>query len=96
MTRLLARAASAALAAAALLALAACGPTGTDPTTVEPTAPGAYPESTAYPDIPVAAPRGITAIDCSRQRSTTAITSCAVLGRTTAWGMTELEEAEVE
>ena len=55
MTRLNARAASAALAAAALLALAACGPTGTESTAVEPTAPGAYPESTSYPDIPVAA-----------------------------------------
>lgn len=55
MTRLIARAASAALAAAALLALAACGPTGTESTAVEPTAPAPYPESTSYPDIPIAA-----------------------------------------
>ena len=54
MTRLIARAGTAALAAAALLALAACGPTGTDSSRVEPTAPAAYPESTSYPDIPVA------------------------------------------
>ena len=54
MTRLFARAASAALAAAALLALSACGPTGTD-SIVEPSAPAVYPESTSYPDIPVAA-----------------------------------------
>jgi len=55
MTRLIARAASAALAAAALLALAACGPTGADSTAVEPSSPAVYPESTSYPDIPVAA-----------------------------------------
>lgn len=55
MTRLSARAAPAALAAAALLALSACGPTGTSSTTVEPTAPAAYPDATSYPDIPVAA-----------------------------------------
>jgi len=55
MTRLVARAGIAALAAAALLSLAACGPTGSDSSRVEPTAPAVYPESTSYPDIPVAA-----------------------------------------
>lgn len=55
MTRLLPSAALAALAAAALLALAACGPTGSTSTTVDPTSPAVYPESTSYPDIPVAA-----------------------------------------
>ncbi|CAN5298062.1 alpha/beta hydrolase [soil metagenome] len=53
MTRLPARATAAALAVAALLGLAACGPTGSDSSRVEPTAPAAYPESTSYPDIPV-------------------------------------------
>ena len=54
MTRLTARAALAALGGAALLCLAACGPTGADSSRVEPTGPAAYPESTSYPDIPVA------------------------------------------
>jgi acetyl esterase len=55
MNRLTARAALVAPAVAALLLLAACGPTGTDSSRVEPTAPAAYPEVTSYPDIPVEA-----------------------------------------
>lgn len=55
MTRLIARAALAALAAAALLSLAACGPTGSDSSRVEPSTQPVYPEVRTYPDIPVIA-----------------------------------------
>lgn len=50
MTRRTTPMALAALAGAALLALAACGPTGSDSTTVEPTAPAVV---QSYSDIPV-------------------------------------------
>lgn len=55
MTRLISRAASAALAVAALLALSACGPTGNDSDRLDPTAQPVYPQLTSYPGIPVIA-----------------------------------------